>query len=124
MFRFANPEYLYLLLLLPVVWALYFYGVWRNRRNMARMGRADVLGGLMPDVSRYKPGAKFFLQQLALLVLVFLVARPQMGAKLEVVKRQGGGDNDCPRCLQFDVGPRHSAFPPRTVEDVVVEIVR
>ena len=89
MFRFANPEYLYLLLLLPVVWVLYFYGVWRNRRNMARMGRADVLGGLMPDVSRYKPGAKFFLQQLALLVLVFLVARPQMGAKLEVVKRQG-----------------------------------
>ena len=47
MFRFANPEYLYLLLLLPVVWVLYFYGVWRNRRNMARMGRADVLGGLM-----------------------------------------------------------------------------
>ena len=81
MFRFANPEYLYLLLLLPVVWVLYFYGVWRNRRNMARMGRADVLGGLMPDVSRYKPGAKFFLQQLALLVLVFLVARPQMLAQ-------------------------------------------
>lgn len=29
MFRFANPEYLYLLLLLPVVWVLYFtvYGV-------------------------------------------------------------------------------------------------
>lgn len=43
----------------------------------------------MPDVSRYKPGVKFFLQQLALLVLVFLVARPQMGAKLETVKRQG-----------------------------------
>ena len=56
---------------------------------MARMGRADVLQGLMPDVSRYKPGVKFFLQQLALLVLVFLVARPQMGAKLETVKRQG-----------------------------------
>ena len=52
-------------------------------------GRADVLQGLMPDVSRYKPGVKFFLQQLALLVLVFLVARPQMGAKLETVKRQG-----------------------------------
>ncbi len=89
MFRFANPEYLYLLLLLPAVWILYFYGQWRNRRHMARMGRADVLQGLMPDVSRYKPGVKFFLQQLALLVLVFLVARPQMGAKLETVKRQG-----------------------------------
>ena len=44
MFRFANPEYLYLLLLLPVVWVLYFYGVWRNRRNMARMGRARCVG--------------------------------------------------------------------------------
>ncbi|MCD7710018.1 MAG: VWA domain-containing protein [Porphyromonadaceae bacterium] len=89
MFRFANPEYLYLLLLLPLVWLLHFYGQWRKRRNLARLGRADILEPLMPDVSRYKPGVKFFLQQLALLVLVFLVARPQMGAKLETVKRQG-----------------------------------
>ena len=62
MFRFANPEYLYLLLLLPAVWILYFYARWRNRRNMARMGRADVLQELMPDVSHYKPGLKFFLR--------------------------------------------------------------
>ncbi len=89
MFRFANPEYLYLLLLLPLVWLLHFYGQWRKRRNLARLGRADILEPLMPDVSRYKPGVKFFLQQLTLLVLVFLVARPQMGAKLETVKRQG-----------------------------------
>ena len=89
MFRFANPEYLYLLLLLPAVWILYFYARWRNRRNMARMGRADVLQELMPDVADYKPGLKFFLQQLALLILVFVVARPQMGAKVEIVKRQG-----------------------------------
>ena len=80
MFRFASPEYLYLLLLLPAVWILYFYARWRNRRNMARMGRADVLQELMPDVSHYKPGLKFFLQHLALLILVFVVARPQMGA--------------------------------------------
>lgn len=89
MFRFANPEYLYLFLILPVLWGLYFYGAWQNRRHMTRMGRADILGQLMPDASRYKPGVKFFIQQLVVILLIFMVARPQLGAKLETVKRQG-----------------------------------
>ncbi len=89
MFRFANPEYLYILLILPILWIIYFYGVWNNRKRIARMGRPEILSQLMPDVSRYKPGVKFFIQQLALMILIFMVARPQLGSKLETVKQQG-----------------------------------
>jgi hypothetical protein len=43
----------------------------------------------MPDVSKYKPSVKFTIQSLAFIVLIFLIARPQFGSKLEKVKKQG-----------------------------------
>ena len=89
MFRFAQPQYLYLLLIVPLIWGIYLYSVYRNRKNMARYGDTQILSTLMPDVSKYKPGLKFIIQQLAFIVLVFIIARPQMGAKVEMVKKQG-----------------------------------
>lgn len=89
MFRFANPQYLYLLIVIPVIWGVYFYGEYRRRRNLKRFGNESVLEPLMPDVSKYRSGLKFFLQQLALILIIFVIARPQMGAKLETVKKQG-----------------------------------
>ena len=89
MFRFAQPQYLYLLLIVPLMWAIYFYSVYRNRKNMAKYGNPQILQSLAPDVSKYKPGTKFFLQQLALIIMIFIIARPQMGAKIETVKKQG-----------------------------------
>lgn len=89
MFRFANPEYFYFLLVLPLLWGIYFYGAWKNRRNLARMGRLEILEPLMPDVSHYKRGVKFFVQQLAVILLIVMIARPQIGSKIETVKRQG-----------------------------------
>jgi batB protein len=56
---------------------------------MAKYGNPQILQPLAPDVSKYKPGTKFFLQQLALIIMIFIIARPQMGAKIETVKKQG-----------------------------------
>ena len=89
MFRFAQPEYLYLLILVPVLWGLFIYGRYRSRRNLAKYGNPSVLAPLMTDVSKYKPWIKFIFQQLALIVIIFMLARPQFGSKLETVKKQG-----------------------------------
>lgn len=89
MFRFANPEYLYLLFVLPLLGALYFYS---NHRRMARLrayGDPELLARLMPDASKYRPAVKFWLAWTALALCVIVLARPQFGSKLETVKRKG-----------------------------------
>ena len=50
MFRFAQPEYLYLLIIVPILWGLFIYGRYRSRRNLAKYGNPSVLAPLMTDV--------------------------------------------------------------------------
>lgn len=89
MFRFAQPLFLYLLILVPIVWGLFLYARHRRRRNLAAFGNVAYLSELAPDVSRWRPWVKMTLQSLALAVVVFILARPQFGTKLETVKTEG-----------------------------------
>jgi Ca-activated chloride channel family protein len=43
----------------------------------------------MPGVSKGRPHIKFYLLLLAIAGVVFIIARPQFGSKIETVKRQG-----------------------------------
>ena len=55
MFRFEEPTYLYLLLLLPFLAVFYLYSNYRRRKNIRRFGDPVLLAQLMPDVSKYRP---------------------------------------------------------------------
>lgn len=89
MFSFAHPYLLYLLLLLPLAAALYFWARYTRRRKLKRFGRPEVLAPLMPEASRYTPALKLVLQLVALAALVIVLARPRAGAKEEVAEVQG-----------------------------------
>ena len=89
MFRFAQPLFLYLLILVPIMWALYLYARCRRRRNLALFGNVAYLSELAPDVSRWRPLVKMILQSLAFVLIVFILARPQFGTKLQTVKTEG-----------------------------------
>lgn len=89
MFRFEDPTYLYLLLLVPLLAALYFYSNYRRRRAIRQFGDPELMARLMPDVSNYRPGVKFWISLAAIALFAVLLARPQFGTKLETVKRQG-----------------------------------
>lgn len=89
MFRFAHPEFLYALIILPVLLALFLYTVKRKRKALARFGEWPIIRHLMPDASNKKYALKFWILFFALGLLIVVVARPQMGSKLESVTKRG-----------------------------------
>lgn len=89
MFRFAEPEYLYLLLVVPLLTLIFIFYSIRKRKNIAAFGDPVLLKDLMPNVSTVRPMVKFVMQMVVLTLLVVVLARPQFGTKAEQVKRQG-----------------------------------
>jgi Ca-activated chloride channel family protein len=89
LFRFANPDLLYLLLLLPVMVLLFIINEIRKRRALRRFGNPLLVGTLVPEMSKSRPLVKFIIQSLAITAGVIMLARPQFGSKLEDVKKQG-----------------------------------
>lgn len=89
MFRFEDPIYLYLLLLIPVLAIIRFLGYRSRRKRLRKFGNPTLLKELMPDVSRWRPAVKFWLLQAALALLIIMLARPQMGTKISHEKRTG-----------------------------------
>jgi Ca-activated chloride channel homolog len=89
LFRFANPEYLYLFLLIPILILLWVINEIRKGKALKRLGNADLVKRLIPDNSRVRPLLKFIFQVLAISLAIIMISRPQFGSKLEEVKRQG-----------------------------------
>ena len=89
MFRFANPQYLWLLLAIPALVALYWLAARNRRRRLARFGRPGILEELMPEVSTGRVTLKFILFCAAVTLLILAAARPQFGSKLREEKTQG-----------------------------------
>lgn len=89
MFRFAQPEFLYLLALLPVLIVFYIYASVWGKKATKRYGNLDLIRQLAPEVSIRRRNLKFWLLFGAITAVIFVLARPQFGSKLEKVKRKG-----------------------------------
>jgi Ca-activated chloride channel family protein len=89
MFRFEEPAYLYLLILVPALVLFYLYSNYRRRKALRSYGDPALLEQLMPAVSKHRPDVKFGIMMAAVALFAVLLARPQFGSKLETVKRQG-----------------------------------
>jgi Ca-activated chloride channel family protein len=89
MIRFANNFAFYLLSLLPL-FIIFFYFVFRwKKQAMQRFGSLLLLKQLTPSLSRKRQIWKIVLSLAALLFMILALARPQLGTKLEEVKREG-----------------------------------
>ena len=82
MFRFDDPVYLWLQLLVPVMVLIRFVG-WRRRiKKIKKFGDPELVAQLMPDISVYRPSVKFWLALGALSLAIIMLARPQMGTRI------------------------------------------
>lgn len=89
MFRFEDPTYLYLLILLPFLILIRIWGVRKRKKQLAKFGDPALLKQLMPNVSMAKREVKFWLMTSAVALLIVMLARPQMGTKINQEQRQG-----------------------------------
>lgn len=89
MLRFEDPIYLWMLLIIPILVLVRFI-VWQKRKhNLRKFGDPSLLKEMMPDVSKYRPTIKFCLLLSAITILIFMIARPQVGSKISHEKREG-----------------------------------
>ncbi|MGA9365306.1 MAG: tetratricopeptide repeat protein [Bacteroidota bacterium] len=89
MLRFAHPEYLWLLGAIPVLaLALFIAYRWR-RRLLTRFISEPLFAQLVPDMSGAKRAGKQTLLLAAVGLLILALANPQVGTRLEEVKRKG-----------------------------------
>ena len=89
MFRFEDPIYLYLLVLIPILALVRFISYRNQKKKLRQFGDIHLLKELMPDVSRFRPSVKFWILLGALAMLIIMLARPQLGKKINHEKRVG-----------------------------------
>jgi Ca-activated chloride channel family protein len=89
MFRFEDPIYLYLLVLIPILALIRFVSYRNQKKKLRKFGDIQLLKELMPDVSRFRPSVKFWILLGALALLIIMLARPQLGTKINHEKRVG-----------------------------------
>ena len=89
MIQFEQNIWLWALLLIPVLVAIYaLYLLWR-KRAIAKFGEWNLINKLTSGFSIKRKHLKFTLSALALASIIIGIANPQMGTRLEKVKRQG-----------------------------------
>jgi len=61
MFRFGNPEYLWLFTAMPLLLAVYVFLNIRKRKDVQKMGTLSTLKLMMPELSLKRSYLKFWL---------------------------------------------------------------
>ena len=89
MFRFEEPTYLYLLAVLPALALVRWLLERQQRKRLKQFGDLALLKQMAPEVSRWRPTAKFWMLQAALAMIIIMKARPQMGIRISNDNRTG-----------------------------------
>lgn len=79
----SQPQYMWLLLLVPVFYLVQFAVLKLRQRRIRRFGDEALVNALMPSYARGKVWVRLTFFALAFCMLVVAVSRPQRGAKLK-----------------------------------------
>jgi Ca-activated chloride channel family protein len=89
MFRFEDPKYLYLLAVVVLLAVIRWLTYRNQKKRLRKFGDPELVRQLMPLVSRWRPGVKFWLLEGALALLIVMLARPQFGKSIS--QKQSAG---------------------------------
>ena len=89
MLRYENSEWLFLLVLIPIIILVFILSVRWRKKAIGVFGQLKLVYKLMPMASEFKLRSKFILFAVAIASLIIGIANPQIGSKMEEVKREG-----------------------------------
>lgn len=74
---------------MPVIALLFFYSIYRRNKDIRSYGDPQLLKALIPSYASLRNHLTFWLSLTAVMLMVFVLARPQFGAKKETVTTRG-----------------------------------
>lgn len=89
MFKFANPEYLYLFFAIPVFIIGFILLNIAKKKSVEKLGTLALVKRMMPELSLKRSYLKFWIVLVALGFGIIVLARPQFGTKVEKVDKKG-----------------------------------
>lgn len=89
MFRFANPEYLIALWLIPALIVLFVLFNRNRKRLLEKFADKDIHKFIMYSYSGAKSKLKFAIILVTLSLLIIAFSNPQVGTKMQEVKQTG-----------------------------------
>jgi Ca-activated chloride channel family protein len=119
MLRFAHPEYLNLLYILPLLAVLYWYASAKRRKRLKSFANLNLQNVLFPRYSTKKRLVKFILEFIVITFSVLALANPQIGSKIEEVKQVG---SDVFICLDVSLSMNAQDIKPSRLEKAKYEI--
>lgn len=87
--RFEHPEWLYALLVIPLMIAVYVIVRVRQKKRFRQFASQEMFESLSPKSSARRSGFKFAFLLVAIAFLILALANLQSGSKMEEVKREG-----------------------------------
>lgn len=88
-FKFANPEYLYLFFVIPVFIIGFILLNIQKRKSVEKLGTLALVKRMMPELSLKRSYLKFWIILVAIGFGIVVLARPQFGTKLEKLDKKG-----------------------------------
>ena len=88
MYRFANPEYLYLLLILPLL-GYWYWTQARKRTGKLRFSDVGILKQVGKTTKQQLRHSLFLLRLLFIALVILAIARPQSGSKMRETSTEG-----------------------------------
>ena len=111
-YKFANPEFFYLFILLPL---LVLWYIWRNNKSVGELKISTGAAFLKyrPTIKQHLRHLLFFLRLLALSACIIALARPQTSSKTQSVNSEG-----IDIMIAMDISPSMLAedFKPNRIE--------
>lgn len=119
MFRFAHPEYLYALYIIPVLIAVFWLMNRKRKKALEDFADKKLHHILLPAYSSMKEKIKSGVLTFAIILLIIAAANPQIGTRIQEVRQAG---IDVYICLDVSLSMQAQDIKPSRLEKAKYEI--